>query len=1010
MKTTLRKLLQYSLALLVVGSLGFFPVLEGHVARAAPAGRSASSTLPITTCTETAPGARTCELWARTGTLTLPDATSVPIWGYTDQPTGAAELPGPALIVQQGDSVTVILHNELAETTALAFPGQDIVPDLVGVTPGGTATYTFVAANPGTFVYEAGLTTSGARQVAMGLYGALIVRPTGQPGWAYNDPNTAFDDEALLVLSEIDPAFNADPVGFDMVSFHPQYFLLNGAAYPDTAPIATDSGRRVLLRQINAGAQFRSLGILGLHQTLIGRDGRPLPFPYSVVAESIAAGETFDSLVTIPLDIPPGTRFALYETSGRLHNSGQLGPGNTVAFGGLLTFLETPPGPPGPDTVGPLVSGAMIEPHVTAGTLGITLTAMLSEMDTGGADVVAAEYFTDTVGAPGTGVPLAVSPALMVTVAAYLPPQVLAGLMPGEHIYYLRGQDSLGNWGPLGSASFHLVSAGPMITNQYLTPNPTDGTSAVQIQATGDARPMGPAQVVQAEYFLDAPGDPGTGIPMALNRIAPVASLTATIPLSTVAGLAEGPHIVYIEALDSLGNWGMPGTVTLAVDLSGPVASNIAVWPNPNNGYRALLPSLQVIRLEALFSDPFIGGVNSTLNRAEGFIDTVGAPGSGFPLIANDGLWDEMSELGYVHIPLLTIRHLSPGAHSLYVRAKDAAGNWGPAGAVTLIIDKAGPDIAFLDVQPNPTRGATGVILTGLATDPANPGGAPASNLVAAEWFDGADPGPGNGARVGALDGIFDSPSEPLYQAISVIGWRPGDHVLSVRARDEAGNWGPTTSIVLTVRGRRPNAIFGDGFESGNFAAWSGVVGNVSVVPEAGMGGTSFGMAAVIDGPAPAYVVDGTPEYEARYRATFYFHPNGTETGDGQHDILAARDPLGTPIFGLQYEHSAGGGYEVRAWVRHAGGLAYTPWHEFDNAPHRLGVWWESGPASPVRLMVDDLPVQGLDGLNTSDFLVDEIWLGPSAGLQDGMSGVEYYDEFASIRGVYIIYMPLVLR
>ena len=477
-----------------------------------------------------------------------------------------------------------------------------------------------------------------------------------------------------------------------------------------------------------------------------------------------------------------------------------------------------------------------------------------------------------------------------------------------------------------------------------------------------------------------------------------------------MAGLAEGAHVVYIEALDSLGNWGMPGTVTLSVDLSGPLASNIVVWPTPNNGYRALLPSLLVVRLEALFSDPFIGGVNSTLGRAEGFIDAVGTPGSGFPLIANDGLWDEISEPGYVHIPLLTIRQLDPGLHTLYVRAKDAAGNWGPAGSVIIVIDKAGPDITALAVRPDPTGGATGVILTALATDPANPGGASASNLVAAEWFDGTDPGAGNGLPVGALDGIFDSPSEALRQTISVIGWRPGKHLLSVRGLDEAGNWGPTTSITVTVHGGRPNAIFSDGFESGNFAAWDNAVGSVSVVPEAAMGGTSLGMAAVVNGPAPAYVVDGTPEYEARYWATFYFHPNGTDTGDGQHDILAARDDQGTPIFGLQYEHSAGGGYEVRAWVRHSGGLAYTPWHEFGNTPHRLGIWWESDPAGSVRLMVDDLPVQGLNNLDTSDFLADEVWLGPSAGLQDGMSGVEYFDEFTSIRSIYAIYMPLVIR
>jgi len=1011
MKTTTRKLLHFSLALfLLLGLLGLGPLLSSRVAQAAPAGRTTQAALPATTCTETAPGTRTCELWARTGTLTLPDATAVSIWGYTDQVTGTAQLPGPALIVNQAETVSVILHNELAETTALAFPGQDIVPDLVGIAPGGTATYTFVAANPGTYSYEAGLTANGARQVAMGLYGALIVRPAGQPTWVYNDPATAFDDESLLVLSEIDPALNADPVGFNMVEFAPQYWLLNGAGYPDTAPIATDSGRRVLLRQLNLGVQFRSLGILGLHQTLLGRDGRQLPYAYSVVAETIAAGESLDFLVTMPLSVPSGMRYALYETSGRVHNGGQLLPGNAVAFGGLLTFLEVPAGPPGPDTLGPLVSDAMIEPHVTAGAFGITLTAMLSEMDTGGAAVVAAEYFTDTVGAPGTGVSLAVSPAMMVTVTTHIPPAVLAGLPAGVYIYYLRGQDALGNWGPVGSASFHLATDGPMITNQYLTPNPSNGTSAVAIQATGDARPAGPANVVQAEYSIDTMVMPGMGMPMSLNIVAPVSSLTATIAVTDVAALAEGLHVIYIDALDSLGNWGMPGTTTLVLDKTGPAVSNIVVWPTPNNGYRPILPSLLSVRLEGLFSDPLVAGANSWMVQAEGFIDSVGADGSGFPLVANDGVWDEMSELGYVHIPLLTIRQLDPGPHTLYLHGKDVAGNWGPTGSTTLIIDKIGPDVTALDVQPNPTGGSSGVTLTGTLFDSANPGGAPASNLAAAEWFEGPDPGAGMGTPVYAADSAFDSPSEQLFAAISVIGWRPGDHTLLVRGQDEAGNWGPTASIILTVRGRGANAIFADGFEAGNTNAWSQAIGAVSVVPDAAMSGTTLGLAAAVNGTAPAYVVDTTPHLEGRYWAFFYFNPNGTDTAGGHHDILAAYDGRNIPIFGVQYEHNAGGGYELRLWVRTTEGLVFGPWYEVDNAAHRVEVMWTSDPATTAFLLVDGVQAHSLVNLDTMGYLLEEVRLGPSTGLLDGMTGVEYLDEFTSIRAIFSTYLPLVTR
>ncbi len=51
---------------------------------------------------------------------------------------------------------------------------------------GGTVTYSFVASEPGTYLYESG--TNPEKQVRMGLFGALIVRPTAgrrprlQPG------------------------------------------------------------------------------------------------------------------------------------------------------------------------------------------------------------------------------------------------------------------------------------------------------------------------------------------------------------------------------------------------------------------------------------------------------------------------------------------------------------------------------------------------------------------------------------------------------------------------------------------------------------------------------------------------------------------------------------------------------------------------------------------------------------------------------------------------------------
>src|SRR5258705_6168428 len=156
-------------------------------------------------------------LCADEGSVPLPGtALPVPIWRFV-QNTGtgcpaSGAIPGPQLTVNAGDIVTVNLTNKLlTENVSLVFPGQNLVPDGTGATPGGTKSYTFTASNPGTYLYESGV--SPGVQLPMGLYGALVVRPVSAPNTpilnrAYGDVSTLFNSQAVLVLSDIDPNLN----------------------------------------------------------------------------------------------------------------------------------------------------------------------------------------------------------------------------------------------------------------------------------------------------------------------------------------------------------------------------------------------------------------------------------------------------------------------------------------------------------------------------------------------------------------------------------------------------------------------------------------------------------------------------------------------------------------------------------------------------------------------------------------------------------------------------------
>ena len=763
------------------------------------------------TCTAADP----CDLYATTGMLSLPGGATVDIWGYSDTAAGAAQLPGPTIIATEGDVVTVNLTNNLAEDSALIFPGQAMIPDLTGAAAsGGTTTYTFTASNPGTYLYEAGLLPNAARQVAMGMYGALIVHPddgTGSPltNQAYDDISTAYDVEALLVLSEIDPDLNANPATFDMRDFWPQYRLINGKAYPETAEIPTAAGNRVLLRYVNAGIQQHAMGILGMDQELIARDGSLRPYPQRVLTESIGPGRTADAILTVPDPAPAGgAKYALYDASLLLHNNG-------AGFGGMLTFLTVTDGT-APDT-GPTTDAVALAPNPTDGSVDVTLSATIS----GAANITGAEYFVNAVGIDGGGIAMtAVDGAFDSTaesVTATITIADLALLLSGDHTFYVHGIDS--TWGAINFAVLHLDKLGPATTGISLAPNPSDGSLDVSVSATGNDTATGNSDIAAAEFFIGTPGGDGSGKPMAVNVTAPIASLDGSIDAATMGALLEGAHTVSVHSMDSFNQWGDYAEATLAVDQTGPDTSNVVADPNPNNGSQPYSPTVFAVRVDATLSDPLSPDVNSNIAQAEGFITPIvdmADYGTGFPLSPRDGLFDETVEDAYVYIPLSTISMLGVGSHNIWVHGQDASGNWGDPVATILVIETDIPTVSGVTVTPNTTDGTVPVALTATASDPS-------SVIDSAEWFTGADPGTGNGTpmTVTANGAVW-----ALAATIDANGWVAGDYTISVRARDAAGSWSATDSAILTVtEGPPPTAPDLLYFSTAGSAAIPGVPG-----------------------------------------------------------------------------------------------------------------------------------------------------------------------------------------
>ena len=243
----------------------------------------------------------TFNLTAQDSYLTQPDGRNVYSWGYGcvgAQPTfkpampgancPAMQVPGPTLIVTEGDTVTVNLTNNLpagAGNTSILFPSFTVATSggVAGLltqeaAPGATVTYTFTAGSPGTRAYYSG--TQGDLQVEMGLFGAVIVLPAnipsncsgnqpnliaeshwGEKDWrlstaAYDHASSCYDREYLFQFSEIDPKIHTQadaqvsaikaclsvsnpatpcPTQLNIITepYAPSYFLVNGRSMPD---------------------------------------------------------------------------------------------------------------------------------------------------------------------------------------------------------------------------------------------------------------------------------------------------------------------------------------------------------------------------------------------------------------------------------------------------------------------------------------------------------------------------------------------------------------------------------------------------------------------------------------------------------------------------------------------------------------------------------------------------------------------------------------------------------
>jgi manganese oxidase len=233
-------------------------------------------------------GVKVFELTAKAVQWPILEGVTVTAWTYN------GTVPGPMIRVTEGDQVRILVKNELDEPTTIHWHGVEVpnaMDGVPGVTqdpiqPGETFTYEFIARPAGTFMYHSHF--DGDVQVSAGLYAPMIIDA--------KEPAPAPDLDVTLMLSEWLVRDGYTYAAMPMGGMEPNYFTINGKAFPATETINVKQGQRVRLRFIAIGQFIHPMHLHGVPFKIVATDGHPVPEAAQLTKDtvSVAPGERYD--------------------------------------------------------------------------------------------------------------------------------------------------------------------------------------------------------------------------------------------------------------------------------------------------------------------------------------------------------------------------------------------------------------------------------------------------------------------------------------------------------------------------------------------------------------------------------------------------------------------------------------------------------------------------------------------------------------------------------------------
>lgn len=214
----------------------------------------------------------------------LPSVT-VEAYAYNGQ------VPGPRIHIRQGDRIRVDVTNALPEKTTIHWHGMILPNQMDGpaeitqppIEPGQTYSYEFTATQHGTYFYHPHAKPD--RTQALGLYGALIIDPANPADEVQADHDYVIQLQEWLQREGL--TFPAMPMDGGM----PNYFTINGRAYPSTETVHMKVGETLKVRFIGTNNGFiHPMHIHGGPFEVVARDGETIPASARFLADTVNVG------------------------------------------------------------------------------------------------------------------------------------------------------------------------------------------------------------------------------------------------------------------------------------------------------------------------------------------------------------------------------------------------------------------------------------------------------------------------------------------------------------------------------------------------------------------------------------------------------------------------------------------------------------------------------------------------------------------------------------------------